>query len=49
MDVCVRLFSVCVVLCVGSSLATGWSPVQVVLLTVYRLRNGKSGQGPQGL
>jgi hypothetical protein len=25
-DVCVRLFCVCVVLCVGSGLATGWSP-----------------------
>jgi hypothetical protein len=45
MDVCVRLFCVCVVLCVGSGLATGWSPVQV-LPTVYGLRNWKSGQGP---
>jgi hypothetical protein len=27
----------------------GWSPVQGVLSTVYRLRNWKSGQGPQGL
>jgi hypothetical protein len=45
MDICVRLFCVCVVLCVGSGLATGWSPVQGVLLTVYRLRNWKSGQG----
>jgi hypothetical protein len=27
MDVCVRLFGVCVVLCVGSGLATGWSSV----------------------
>jgi hypothetical protein len=26
MDVCVTLFCVCFVLCVGSSLATGWSP-----------------------
>jgi hypothetical protein len=25
---CVRLFCVCVVLCAGSGLATGWSPVQ---------------------
>jgi hypothetical protein len=31
MDVCVRLFGFCVVLCVGSGLATGWSPVQGVL------------------
>jgi hypothetical protein len=49
MFVCVRLFCVCVVLCVGSGLATGWSPAQVVLPTVYVLRNWKSGQGPQGL
>jgi hypothetical protein len=35
MDVCVRLFCVCVVLCISSSLATGWSPVQGVLPTVY--------------
>jgi hypothetical protein len=49
MPVCVRLFCVCVVLCVGSGLATGWSPVQGVLTTVYRLRNWKSGQGLQGL
>jgi hypothetical protein len=26
--ICVRLFCVCVVLCVGRGLATGWSPVQ---------------------
>jgi hypothetical protein len=26
MDVCLHLFCVCVVLCVGSGLATGWSP-----------------------
>jgi hypothetical protein len=42
-DVCVRLF------CVGSGLATGWSPVQGVLPTVYRLRKWKSGQPPQWL
>jgi hypothetical protein len=46
MDVCVRLFCVCVVLCVGSGLATGWSPVQEVLPTVCTSRNWKSGQGP---
>jgi hypothetical protein len=34
MDVCVRLFCVCVVLCVGSDLATGWSLVQGVLPSV---------------
>jgi hypothetical protein len=27
MDVCVRLFTLCVVLCVGRDLATGWSPI----------------------
>jgi hypothetical protein len=36
MSVCV-----CVVLCVGRSLATGWSPVQGVLPTVYGWRNWK--------
>jgi hypothetical protein len=41
MNVCLRLFCVCVVLCVGSGLATGWSPVEGVLPTVYRLRNWK--------
>jgi hypothetical protein len=38
MDVWVRLFCVCVVLCVGSGLATGLSPVQGVLLSVYRIK-----------
>jgi hypothetical protein len=37
MDVCVRLFYVCIVLCVGRSLATGWSSIQGVLPTVYRI------------
>jgi hypothetical protein len=37
MDVCVFLFCVCVVLCLGSGLATGWYPVQRVLPTVYRI------------
>jgi hypothetical protein len=48
MNVCVPLFCVCVVLCVGIGLATGSSPVQGVLPTVYRLRNWKSGHGPKG-
>jgi hypothetical protein len=48
MDVCVRLFCVCVVLCEGSGLVTGWSFVQGVLPTVYRLGNWKRDQGPQG-
>jgi hypothetical protein len=38
LDVCVCLFCVCVVLCVGSGLATGRSPVQGVLPSVYRIR-----------
>jgi hypothetical protein len=38
MDVCIRLFSLCVVLCVGSGLTAGWSPVQGVLPTVYRIK-----------
>jgi hypothetical protein len=33
-DVCVHLFCVCVVLCAGSGLTTGWSPVRGVLPTV---------------
>jgi hypothetical protein len=37
----VCLFCVCVVLCVGSGLATGWSPVQGVLPTVYRIKKLK--------
>jgi hypothetical protein len=46
MDVCsVCLFCVCVVLCVGSGLVTGWSAVQGVIPTVLRLRNWKGGQG----
>jgi hypothetical protein len=43
MSVCI--YSVSVVLCVGSGLATGWSPVQGVLPCI-ELRNSKSGQGP---
>jgi hypothetical protein len=33
-DVCAHLFCVCADLCAGSGLATGWSPVEGVLLTV---------------
>jgi hypothetical protein len=36
MDVCVRVYSVCVVLCVGSGLATGWSLAQGVIPTVNK-------------
>jgi hypothetical protein len=35
MDVSVRLFCVCFILCVGSGLAMDWSPVQGVLPTVW--------------
>jgi hypothetical protein len=38
MDVCLRLFCVCVVLCVGRGLATGWLLVQGVLPAVYRIQ-----------
>jgi hypothetical protein len=48
-DVCVRLFCVCVVLCVGSGPAKVWSPVQVFLPTVYRIKKLKSRQDPKGL
>jgi hypothetical protein len=46
MDVSVRLFCICVVLCIGRGLATGWSPAQGVLPNVYRIKKLKSGQGP---
>jgi hypothetical protein len=46
MDVCVRLFCVCVALCVGSGLATGWSAVQGVLSTVYKSRKPKERLRP---
>jgi hypothetical protein len=49
MDVCVRLFCVCVVMLAGTDLASGWSLVQRVLPSMYGLRNWKSGQCPQGL
>jgi hypothetical protein len=38
MDVFMRLFCICIVLCVGRGLATGWSTVQGVLPTVYRIK-----------
>jgi hypothetical protein len=43
---CICLFCVCVVLCLGKGLATGWSPVQGFLLPVYKIKKLKSGQGP---
>jgi hypothetical protein len=45
MDICVRLFSVCDVLFVGSGLATDRFPVHGVLPTVYRNKKLRSGQG----
>jgi hypothetical protein len=49
MNICVCLFCICVVLCVGSSLATGWFPVQGVLPSVCRIKNlKKSDQVPKG-
>jgi hypothetical protein len=38
---CLRLFWVCVVVCVGSGLATGWSLVQGVFPTVYGIKKLK--------
>jgi hypothetical protein len=44
----VHLLCVCVVVCVVSGLATGWSPVQGVLPSVYRIKKPKNGHGPKG-
>jgi hypothetical protein len=44
MSVCV--YSVCVVLYIGRGPVTGWSPVQGVQPTVYRVKKLKSCQGP---
>jgi hypothetical protein len=41
LDVCLRLFRVYVVLCVGSGLVTVWSPVKSVLPPVYRIKKLK--------
>jgi hypothetical protein len=40
MSVCV--YSVCVVLCAGSGLVTGWSPIKGVLLTVKKIKKLKN-------
>jgi hypothetical protein len=40
------LFCVCTLLCVGRDLATGWSSVQGVLQTVYRIKNLKKRPRP---
>jgi hypothetical protein len=47
MDVCLLLFCVHVVLCVGSGLATGRSSVQGALKTMHRIKKPKRGQGPK--
>jgi hypothetical protein len=44
--ICVSLFCICVVLCVGSGLATGRSPVKGVLPTVYRIKKLKQRPRP---
>jgi hypothetical protein len=46
MDVCMHLFCVCVALCIGSGLATGWSPVQGDLPCIG-LRNWKAAKAQQ--
>jgi hypothetical protein len=46
MDVCVRLFCVCAVLCAGSGLAMGCSPVQGVLPTVKEIKKLKKRPRP---
>jgi hypothetical protein len=46
MHVCVRLFGVCVVLCVRRGLARGWSPVHGVLPIVYRIKKLKNRPRP---
>jgi hypothetical protein len=40
-DVCACLFCVCVVLCAGRSLVTGWSPVQGVIPTACTIKKLK--------
>jgi hypothetical protein len=44
MNNCVGLFCVCFALYVGSRIAMGWSPVQGVLPTVYRIKKLKKLQ-----
>jgi hypothetical protein len=49
LDVCVRLFCVCVVLREGSGLMTDWSPVQGVLPSVYRIKKLQKWPRSNGL
>jgi hypothetical protein len=44
----VRLFRFYVVLCVGSGIVTGWSPVQGILPTLYGLKTGKAAKVHKG-
>jgi hypothetical protein len=46
MDVCVHLFCICVVLCVGRGLSKGWFPDQGVLPNVYRFKKLKKRPRP---
>jgi hypothetical protein len=46
MDICVSLFCVCVVLCIGRGLVTGWSPSKEAYRLCIRSRNCKRGQDP---
>jgi hypothetical protein len=48
-DVCMCVYSVCVVLCVGNGLATEWSPFQGVLPTLYRIKKLKAAKAQQGV
>jgi hypothetical protein len=47
MDVWVCLFCICVVLCVGSGLATAWSPSKKSYRLCIRLRNWKAAKAQQ--
>jgi hypothetical protein len=47
-DVRICVFCVCLALCVGSGLTSGWSPVKGVLPNEYRIKKLKTGQGPNG-
>jgi hypothetical protein len=47
MDVCVRLFCVGAVLYVGTGLATGWSPVEGLLPTIYSIKKLKTAKAQQ--
>jgi hypothetical protein len=48
MDVCVHLFCVCVALCLGIGLTTGWSPAQGVLSTVCKIKKLKWNESFHG-